>query len=274
MSVAGVVLTLNEERSLARALSSLQWCDELIVLDSGSSDNTRAIALSSGARFYQHVQPPPFLITNQRNWAIDNCQIKSDWVLFLDADEQVGLVLKEAICFTLSHANNINAFYLSPRYWFFGMWLRRTQNYPNWHPRLIRTGQVRFEGGVWESFGSSAISSKIKEPYEHYPFSKGFDHWINTHLRYADEEATQIYHNLYTPNKITKLSSRRKTKRLVALYLWPLRPLLKFLDKYIISLGFLEGWQSLLFSLLMSFYELMVIVKVLERLVTIDRKSK
>lgn len=274
MSIAGVVLTLNEERSLPRALASLQWCDELIVLDSGSSDKTRNIALESGARFYQYVQSPPFMITVQRNWALENCQITSDWVLFLDADEKVGPALQEVILSLLPFAGDTNSFYLTPRYWFFGMWLRRTQNYPNWHPRLLRTGQVRFEGGVWESFEPHAVASKIHEPYEHYPFSKGFDQWILTHLKYADEEASQIYHNLFISSSNRQLSVRRRQKRLVALYLWPLRPLLKFLDKYIISFGFLEGWQSLLFSLLMFFYELMVVFKLLERVVTIDEDSK
>lgn len=89
-TIAGVVLTLNEEQDLPRALMSLSWCDELIVVDSGSTDRTSKIAESFGALFIQHIQPPPFLITAQRNWVLASAGIVSDWVLFLDADEEVG----------------------------------------------------------------------------------------------------------------------------------------------------------------------------------------
>ena len=88
-TIAGVVLTLNEEKDLARALSSLDWCDELLVVDSGSKDQTQNVAENCGARFVRHCQTPPFLITEQRNWALDNAGLRSEWVLFLDADEEV-----------------------------------------------------------------------------------------------------------------------------------------------------------------------------------------
>lgn len=265
-TIAGVVLTLNEEKDLARALSSLSWCDELLVVDSGSTDGTQAVARQFHARFVSHIQPAPFLITEQRNWALSSGLLESEWVLFLDADEEVGSALKQSIVNILSISDGTHSYYLTPRYWFFGKWLRRTQNYPNWHPRLVKRGFVSFTGGVWESFSDPSSSGIILEPYEHYPFSKGLDPWISSHLRYASEEANTIYHFIKSNHIDERRIQRRRYKRLLAIYLWPLRPILKFFDKYLVSFAFIEGWQSLLYSLLMFAYELMVIVKVLERL--------
>ena len=90
-SIAGVVLCLNEAENLPRALLSLNWCDELLVVDSGSIDGSQAIAASLGARLIEHRQQGRFLISEQRNWAISHGQLQSQWVLFLDADEAISL---------------------------------------------------------------------------------------------------------------------------------------------------------------------------------------
>ena len=151
-TIAGVVLTLNEEQDLPRALRSIEWCDELLVVDSGSTDRTSEVADQCGARFLQHLQSPPFLITEQRNWALDKAGLQSDWVLFLDADEEIGPELAETILSSINSSSELDAYELSPRYWFLGQWLKRTQGYPNWHPRLVKRGSVYFQGGVWKGF--------------------------------------------------------------------------------------------------------------------------
>ena len=73
-----------------------------------------------------------------------------------------------------------------------GRWLKYTQGYPNWHPRLLKRGVVHFEGGVWEGFSAARSISRIHQPYEHYAFSKGIDDWLERHRRYADWEAERI----------------------------------------------------------------------------------
>ena len=265
-TIAGVVLTLNEEQDLGRALKSLSWCDELLVLDSGSTDLTQQVAELHQASFIQHYQDPPFLITNQRNWALENCGLSSDWVLFLDADEEVRAKLVQAIQTCLRTCTKIDAYELTPRYWFLGRWLRRTQGYPNWHPRLIRRGYTRLEGGVWESFAEGSKVGRISVPYEHYAFSKGFDDWLERHRRYASWDAAQIVAFLTTRSCATLATRRWRRIRLVLSQLWWLRPPLRFLQKYVLQAGFLEGWQGLLFALMMAGYELMTVIKVIELL--------
>lgn len=265
-TIAGVVLTLNEEQNLRRALRSLQWCDELCVVDSGSTDNTCNVAAEFSALFHQHIQAPPFLITEQRNWALDNIDLKSDWVLFLDADEEISPSLSEQITSTINSSLAMDAYELTPRYWFLGQWLRFTQGYPNWHPRLLKRGVVRFQGGVWETFSSGIRAGRISHPYEHYAFSKGFDDWLDRHRRYASWDAQQTIEYLNQRSSITLSTRRWRHLRLLMFQLWFLRPPLRFIQKYFLQLGFLEGWQSFLFASMMFFYDFMVVVKVVERL--------
>ena len=263
-SIAAVILTLNEEQDLGRALQSLHWCDELIVLDSGSIDSTQQIAAKHGAKFIQHVPQQPFLITDQRNWALDHAGIHSDWILFLDADEEVSHSLSIAIRKNISKTQGPIAYDLAPRFLFLGKWLRFTQCYPTWHPRLLRRGYCRFEGGVWESFSPKAQTGRIHIPYEHYAYSKGLEGWLQRHYRYASWDAHQIIRYQSQSIDRASLEPRNPRLRLLQIHFWWTRPVARFVYKYIVRLGFLDGWKGLLFCMMMAMYDLMVIIKVIE----------
>ena len=264
-SIAGVVLCLNEAENLPRALGSLAWCDELVVVDSGSIDGSQEVASLLGAKVLVHQQQGHFLITAQRNWALKHGGIQSDWVLFLDADEEISIRCRSAIEQAINRTGAADAYELTPRYWFLGRWLKRTQGYPNWHPRLVKRGVVGFEGGVWESFVAGHTIGRIQEPYEHYAFSKGIDDWLERHRRYADWEAEKI-DAVLTGQGAQALATRRwQHLRLAMAKAWPLRPLLRFSQKYVLQGGFLEGWQGLLFALLMAGYDLITITKLIQR---------
>jgi glycosyltransferase involved in cell wall biosynthesis len=263
-SVAGVVLTLNEAADLPRALASLAWCDERLVVDSGSSDATLSIAAAAGVRCQMHRQPGRFLISDQRNWALDHGDLQSEWVLFLDADEEITPACADAIRVAIAAPNAPAGFELTPRYWFLGRWLRHTQGYPNWHPRLLRRACLRFEGGVWESFSNPEPIGRIHEPYEHYAFSKGIDDWLQRHQRYAAWEAEKILACLDGGGSAALATRRWPLLRLWAARLWPLRPIARFSQKYLLQAGWREGWQGLLFALLMAGYDLITVVKVIQ----------
>jgi glycosyltransferase involved in cell wall biosynthesis len=269
VTIAAVVISLNEANNLPRCLNSLSWCEELLLIDSGSTDGSQAIAAQRRARVLEHRQPGRFSFTVQRNWALENGGLSSDWVLFLDADEEVGPAcrgaIEAAIQSALRQEDGPVGFELTPRYWFLGRWLRYTQGYPNWHPRLVRRGHLSFEGSLWESFPADSRIGRIAEPYEHYAFSKGIDDWLERHRRYSDWEAERIVAYLDGGGS-NALGTRRWLRlRRLAAKLWPLRPLLRFSQKYLLQGGFREGWQGLLFSLLMAGYDLITVVKVIER---------
>ena len=275
-SLTAIVLTYNEENNIVDCLKSLGFCSRLIVVDSGSSDFTVHFAKKCGADIYIHESDAPFLITNQRNWALLNCEITTPWVLFLDADERVTPLLEKQITkythISASYNSTICAFYLAPKYLFLNKWLRFSQHYPNWHPRLLRSTGIQFSGGVWESFCddfqqplASSQTAVLSEPYEHIAFSKGINDWLIKHLRYADWDARSILSFISNDSSFARLSLRRKPLlRVVSFYFWPFRPFMRFTHKYVLSLGFLDGWQGFIYCLLMFFYEIIVVIKVLE----------
>ena len=263
-TIAGVVLCLNEAANLPRCLASLSWCDERLVVDSGSQDGSQERARELDAIVQEHKQPGRFLITAQRNWALERGGLTSEWVLFLDADETVGEDCREAILHAIKQPGAPDGFELTPRYWFLGRWLKHTQGYPNWHQRLLRRGSMHFEGGVWESFPAGQRIGRIKEPYEHYAFSKGIDDWLERHQRYADWEADRIAAFLAGGGAEALRTSRWLRLRRLTARLWPLRPVLRFSQKYLLQGGFLEGWQGLLFALLMAGYDLITAIKIIE----------
>ena len=273
-TITAIVLTLNEELNILDCLKSISLFDRVIVLDSGSSDSTISLSRELGAEVYIHKPNGTFLFSDQRNWALDNCSINTDWVLFIDADERISKSLYQELRAISNHpsSEHINAFYLAPRYIFFNKWLRFCQHYPNCHPRFLRSSFIRFSGGMWESFASldnkkpnSADLGYVKIPYEHIAFSKGFDDWFLKHLRYASWDSKVALDYLESSSDFdSSFISRKSSLRIVAIRFWYLLPLLRFCHKYIFSLVFLDGWQGLLFSLLMSFYELLVVIKILE----------
>ena len=265
LSIACVVLTKNEEANIERCLRSVAWCVERVVVDSGSSDRTRAISELMGARFYEHVQLGAFNIAEQRNWALTSTGILADWVLFLDADEEVTSELRFAIEQELYKSGTVhNAYELTPKYLFWNKWLKRTQGFPNWHARLLRRGSVGFAGGVWEHFDQRARIGRIVPPYNHYANSKGLSDWLARHDRYSTWDAEKVVAFLETGD-VSSLGTQRKSGlRRWAARLYPLRPWVRFFNTYLIRGGFTEGLPAFVFCILYFLYEWMTVVKIVE----------
>ena len=263
--ITAVVLTKNEAANLERCLASLRWCAETVVLDSGSTDGTPATARELGARVCEHVQPPPFKIDEQRNWALDHGAITTSWVLFLDADETVPADLARELTELCGAADvPFDAYELTPRYLFWGQWLRRTQGFPNWHPRLVRVGRARFAGGVWEHFAAGARVGRIETPYDHFANSKGLSDWLARHDRYSTWDAGRIVAYLDSGDVAALGSTRKLGLRRRAARFWPVRPWARFFQMYFLRLGFLEGGPAFAFCLFYFFYEWMTVVKIVE----------
>ncbi|MHC4585043.1 MAG: glycosyltransferase family 2 protein [Planctomycetota bacterium] len=262
---SAVVLTLNEAENLPRCINSLHWCNEVVALDSGSTDETLETAKQLGSRVYVHVQSPPFNIAQQRNWALSNCDLQGDWVLFLDADEVVPEKLAEEIlrvCAT--DEDRFHAYELTPRYLFWGKWLKRTQGFPNWHARLVRKGAARYDGGVWEHFAAGTRFGRIAEPYDHHANSKGFSDWLKRHDRYSSWDAERIAEYIETGRPEVFGTERKRRLRWLAAAFWPFRFIARFFHMYVFRGGFLEGMPALVFCLMYSMYEFMTVVKVIE----------
>jgi len=273
-SISAVVLTKNEEVNIRRCLASLPWVDDLFVVDCGSEDNTVAIATEMGAYVVIHC-PEVFLISEQRNWALDNLEISTEWVLFLDADEAVTPKLKTAIEDAIKNAPpDVAGFQMRPKNIFLGRWLRHVIPDPAWHDRLVRLGHARFKGGVWESFETRGRIWRIREPYLHYVFSHGLTGWLEKHQRYAKWKALKYLEGNEETSSANAIKMflrgnprplYRKLERAAMRFGW-ISPLMRFIYHYVLLGGFLDGLPGLIYSMLLAMYQLMIYVNVLEEI--------
>jgi len=264
--ISTLILTLNEEENLSRCLFSLGWCDDIVVLDSLSSDRTVEIARSAGARFIQRRFDD---YASQRNYGLENIEYKHSWTLMLDADEVVPPELVQEIREVLSkYGDGISLFRIRRKDYFMGMWIRRSSGYPTWFGRLVKLGHVRVERAINEEYKTDGEIGFLEGHFHHYPFNKGFSAWFEKHNRYSAKEAELMLQggmeypalaDFFCGDPATR---RRAVKALV--YRLPFRPLLMFLALYIFRGGFLDGRAGFTFCLLRSFYEFMINCKIKE----------
>src|SRR3954447_2353312 len=140
--ISVIILTKNEELDLPACLNSLTWCDDVHVLDSGSTDRTVNIARKFGARVSFNLFES---VGKQRNFALDNLDTLHDWILFLDADEVItdefyAIMLKAINTVT----NEVAGFYCCSKLMLDKTWLKYSDNFPKWQFRLFRKGRARF----------------------------------------------------------------------------------------------------------------------------------
>ncbi len=267
--ITAIILTYNEENNIRRCLSHLTWTDRIILVDSGSTDNTVEYAKEFGCDIYYNPWPG---FAEQRNWAIDHTDIKTQWVLFIDGDEEVTPAMQEEIVYTLKNTD-FDAFYICYKVIFLGRWVKRSSDFPVWHPRIVRTGYVRFRnaitshGETWDVDGEAGY---IRESYIHYSFSKGLSFWFEKHNRNSSMECDAFFTiKKSVTEAICGILDRDKHKRHQALrefsYYLPFRPFFRFFYQLIIKGGFLDGPAGWTYCSLYLVYEIMISAKIREK---------
>ncbi len=264
--VSIIILTKNEEKDLPMSLGSVNWSDDVHVLDSGSTDKTITIAEEYGAKVSHNTFKS---FGQQRNHALDCLHIKNEWILFLDADEVVTDKFKQAIFDAIVNADNtIAGYYCCWKMMLEDVWLKHCDNFPKWQFRLMRKGMARFTDfghGQKESDVKGRVEY-LKEPYLHYGFSKGWSQWIDRHNKYSTQEALARIENIPPfKNIFTKHSSIRNPALKSWLCRLPGWPFLRFFQAYVLSLGFLEGIPGFIYCINMSYYEFLIQIKIRER---------
>jgi glycosyltransferase involved in cell wall biosynthesis len=260
LQVSTLILTHNEEKNLPACLDALAWCDDIVVLDSGSSDRTVEIALARGAR----VLSRPFDdFAQQRNHGLEHGSLVHEWVLHLDADEAVTPAFAERIA-QLTPAPGLNAWRVPSKLILFGRWLRHAGMYPVYQVRIGHRDRLRFRQvghGQREDLPPEQVG-EFDEPYLHYNFSHGLRRWLEKHVRYAEDEARELLsqrcqrrkkHNPPGP-----LTGRRALKNLATrLPLW-LRPLARMFYLLVLRQGFRDGRAGFVYASMLSVYEGMI----------------
>jgi len=266
MKISVLILTLDEERNLPHCLAALAWCDDIVVVDSGSTDGTVAIARGGGAHILLH----PFdNFAAQRNWGLENGNFRHDWVLHLDADEVVTPELNAALM-SLTPIDGIDAYNLPSKMMLFGRWIRFAGMYPTYQVRLGHRDRLRFVQaghGQREDLPVNRLGI-IDSPYLHYSFSNGLFGWLNKHVRYARDEAAFILAQRKAKVREhgggSAVGRRRSAKAFSAKLPVMLRPLLRFLYVYLVRQGFRDGLAGLAYAFMLAVYEGMTAILVLE----------
>jgi len=261
--ISVAIFTLNEEVHLPSCLDALAWADEVLVVDSFSTDRTEQICKERGIRFVQHAFGG---FGDQRNWALDHGGLKHEWVLILDADERVTPELAEELRATLpSIGDRVAAFRIARRFYWWGQWLRHSSLYPTYVVRLIRRGRVRYVNrGHAETQEVQGDIQTLKEDLLDEN-RKGLAEWFARQNRYSGLDAEYELAQEGKPGSAADLMSsdplvrRAAFKRLAAAV--PARPVWYFLYSYVLCGGFRDGRAGLVFCLMRSMYQLMVAMK-------------
>ena len=261
-SLTVIILTMNSEASIGAVIKSCQGLGKrILVVDSGSSDDTVAIANELGCEVVSH----PFEhYSAQRNWAQDHAQLgPQDWVLHLDSDEELSAELHASITSALkSPLDGIDGYLMRRLTHFWGKPIRYGHMNPSWHLRLFRAGKGKCEDRLYDQhFVCSGKTAKLKGVLLDMQ-SVDLERWTATHNRWSTLEAAEILSNLDPSGDVLQenlLGDLRQRKRWIKNRLWYrspkfLRVYLFFIYSYFLKLGFLDGRVGFVYHTLQVFW--------------------
>jgi len=271
--VSVIVPIKNEAAGLPRCLASVKWADEILVVDSASTDGSIAIAQQHGAKVVQFEFNGTW--PKKKNWALENLPFRNEWVFVLDADEVLPLEAETEFAQAIADGGDIAGYWINRRFMFMGRWLRHAY-YPNWNLRLFRHALGRYEkltdaptnsgdNEVHEHVLLNGGTAKLKVEIDHYAFPS-IDFFVEKHNRYSNWEAGVAADTLLDSSS-KKISSRtvgRRRKLKTLSRQLPFRPLLRFLYVYVWQKGFLDGAEGYYFARLHGFYEFLSVAKTRE----------
>jgi len=241
--VTVTIITLNESRHIAAAIDSAAWADEILVVDSGSTDDTVSIATAKGVRVMSRTWPG---YVDQKNYAASVAS--HDWIFSLDADERVTPPLAAEVR-TIVDGNSTTRAFRVPRVTFhLGRWVRTTDFYPDYQTRLYDRRAARWQGKyVHESVVADGPVGQLKNELQHYSYRDLSDH-LDRINQYSTLAARQMHE-----------SGRRATPIDLLLH-----PPAAFLRNYLVRGGFADGMAGLTISLVNAYSVLLKFAKLWE----------
>jgi len=243
-----VINTYNEEVNLTRALKSVKWADEIIIVDMHSTDKTIDLAKKAKAKVFYH--PYTRFVEPARNFAI--AKASGDWILVLDADEEIPPTLSRELMRIANSETPISFIEIARVNMIFGKWMQASNWWPDYNIRFFKTGAV-----VWDS----AIHSKPKTlgvgmelppdahlSITHYNYSS-VSHFVSRMERYSDIQAEELWKKDIKFNYLDLIN----------------KPLEEFLSRFFAGKGYEDGVHGLALSLLQAFSFLLVYLKLWEK---------
>lgn len=232
MSISVCIISYNEESNIKDCLESVRWADEIIVVDSGSTDRTREIAESIGAKVVHHKWEG---YVNQKNFALSLAT--KDWVFCLDSDERCTPQLADEIRQAIQN-NSVDGFQMKRHTYYLHKWINHCGWYPDYKLRLAKRSKCRWDGvDPHDKLTVDGVTSKLDGEIHHYTY-KNFSHQIRVINTFSD---------------IVRDEWIKKEKKL-NIFLMFLHPPLKFIEVYFYKLGFLDGLAGFIISIASAFY--------------------
>jgi glycosyltransferase involved in cell wall biosynthesis len=186
--ISACLITLNEEGNLPRALASLAGvADEIVVIDSGSTDLTETIAREYGALFFSREWTN---YADQKNFAAESAA--NDWVFSMDADEELSSTLHTSLLDWKKRKPQHNVYELSRKTWYLGAWIKHSGWYPDLQRRLYRRDTARFSGIIHESLRFTGKSGRLNGDLLHYTVRSFDEHQSNVE-RYSTLAAQRLF---------------------------------------------------------------------------------
>jgi glycosyltransferase involved in cell wall biosynthesis len=222
--VSAIVITLNEEANLPRCLDSLRWVDEILVVDSGSTDRTVEVATERGARVFLEEWKG---YTAQKNSAIEKA--RGSWIVSLDADEEFSPEARADLRTLLAEDDpTVQAYAFRRKVLYLGKWITHGDWYPDYVVRAWRRHAGRFEGGhVHESVRVNGAVKYLRSEIFHHSFRDRQDHLARA----------RKYAGLWARNQFEKGRP----------FIWSdrwFRPPLRFLRAFLLKAGWMDGWRG------------------------------
>ncbi len=261
------ILTYNEEIDIADCIKSALLSDDIIIVDSYSTDRTIEIASDYPVRIVQNYFESH---GKQRTWMLKEVETKYKWVYILEADERMTSELF-AECLTAIKSNQVIGYYVAERVMFMGKWIPHSTQYPRYQMRLFDKSKVWFtDYGHTEREVYDGETGFLKATYPHYTSGKGLSRWIDKHNRYSTDEALETISQLKAGKINWKVLffgksevERRRALKDLSLRL-PFRPLIRWIYMYFFLRGFLDGKAGFAWCTLQAFYEYLILLKVEE----------
>ncbi len=257
--VSVVVLTRNEEPNIRRCLTSVAWADQVVVVDSGSTDGTVPIARSLGAEV---VEQPWLGFSAQREFALRVHLLRHHWVYFVDADEWTSPQLAEEIDMRLQ-APSCAGFAQRFRLVFLGSWIRHCGWYRgSWIVRLVDRRCAKYDGSlVGERVCVDGPVHRLRNDIVDEDI-KGLASWLHKHVRYAELDAPRRGRPARLSDRLRALRRRDDTRPLARALLKdvifpsiPAKPVVLFVYMYLLRFGLLDGRVGLRFCFFHAWYE-------------------
>jgi glycosyltransferase involved in cell wall biosynthesis len=266
--ISVLIPTCNEASNILDCLRSVAWANEIVVVDSRSTDDTRAIASGFGARVVDFAWDGRW--PKKKNWALENIAWRNEWLLILDADERITASLAREIR-AATVVSPLDGYFINRRFLFMGRWIRHCGYYPSWNLRLFRHAAGRYEKLLTSDTGSgdneihehlivSGPTGSLQHDMLHLAYPDIFI-WVEKHNRYSNWEAhVELSGERRTPESSFAALGWKRSVR------WwsrraPFRPALRFLYHYVLRRGFLDGYEGYVLCRLLGMYELLTVFK-------------